>query len=99
MILTIYDYNNNSKEVVLHDKPIKYITVYVITGDECITVTFDDGTTQYFDASDKRCRNFHDGTYFVEGDRISEFINWKPQGDEPIISYRRMYDFMDEEVW
>lgn len=78
MKIRIYDYANNAVNIEMPDKPIKRIYVRILTGDETGTILFEDGTQLGFDASGKRCPNFLDGSYFVEGDDIWRWLEFRP---------------------
>ena len=92
MIITIYDYSDKKKEVVLPDKEISKIYVSVISGDETGNVEFTDGSSIYFDASDSRFTHYYDGEYVVEGDNIEKWINFVPSG-QITASYERQEEF------
>lgn len=66
--MTIYDYANRAVEVELPDKPIAYIEVVVVYGDETGNVGFTDGTMIQFDASGIRFTDYYDGSYVVRGE-------------------------------
>lgn len=86
--MVVYDYANNPTEVVLPDKPITAIDVSVLTGDETGIVFFADGTQIGFDASSTRVFNYNDGNYYVEGDAVQKWLNFKPSKDS-VASYER----------
>ena len=65
-------------EIELPDKPIKAISVTVLSGDETGTVIFDDGTTVDFDASYWRVCDFFDGSYTVIGEQVSDWLAFRP---------------------
>lgn len=74
MKFKIYDYNNKATVVEIPDKPINYIHVVVLSGDETGIVYFKDGTTQSFDASNCRNTDCFDGEYDVLGKVVGEWI-------------------------
>lgn len=86
--MIVYDYANNPVEVVLPDKPITAIDVSVLSGDETGTVFFADGTHIRFDSSGDRLIGFDDGSYYVEGDAIQKWLDFKPSEDRTA-SYER----------
>ena len=93
MNTTIYDYANNAVKIELSDNKIICINVVVVSGDEVISVVFEDGTVRYFDASNSRCINFCDGFYTVSGDNIQKWLNFDPTGIDTV-SYKRHSMFM-----
>lgn len=84
----IYDYANNATEIEIKDKPIDYIFVEVITGDEVVTIHYTDNTEETFDSSNCRNTDFNDGSYIVKGSAIEKWLNF---GIED--SYKRLYEF------
>ena len=88
MIITIYDYRDDTKEITLPDKKIVEIFVSVLSGDETGYVKFVDGTKIKFDASDCRIASYYDGNYTVEGENIKKWIDFKPSGNRTV-SYER----------
>lgn len=98
MIITIYDYRNDTKEITLPDKEISEISVTILSGDETGFVKFIDDTKIRFDASDDRFTDYYDGMYTLEGENIQKWINFKPSGNR-IISYERqaIFDIDDED--
>ena len=80
MKFKIYDYDNEATIVEIPDKPIDYIHVIVLSGDETGIVYFKDGTMQSFDASDCRNMDFFDDEYIVDDMYIKEWIAINPKG-------------------
>lgn len=90
MKFKIYDYDNKASVVEIPDKPIDYIHVIVLSGDETGIVYFKDGTTQSFDASDCRSFDYFDDEYIVNDMFIKEWAAINPKVDEyDIKSYER----------
>ena len=81
MKFKIYDYDNKASVVEIPDKPIDYIHVIVLSGDETGTVYFKDGTMQSFDASDCRNMDYFDEEYIVDDMYIKEWIAINPKAD------------------
>lgn len=88
MIIKIYDYQNDAKEITLPNKKIAEISVTILSGDETGFVKFIDGTKIKFDASDARIASYYDGAYTLEGENIQKWIDFKPSGNRTI-SYER----------
>lgn len=99
MIITIYDYQNDAKEITLPDKEIVEILVNILSGDETGFVKFVDGTKIKFDASDDRFTNYYDGMYTLKGENIQKWIDFKPSGNRTV-SYERygIFDTEDEDA-
>lgn len=76
MKFTIYDYNGKATEVDTGDKGIKELFVQVLSGDEVVTVDYDDGTKETFDSSDNRRVSYVEESYIVEKDRIKDWVNF-----------------------
>jgi len=58
MIFNIYDFNGKATEVDTGDKVIKQLFVQVLSGDEVVTVEYDDGTREKFDSSSNRWSSY-----------------------------------------
>lgn len=98
MIIKIYDYKNDTKEITLPDKEIAEISITILSGDETGFVKFVDGTKIRFDASDDRLTDYYDGMYTLEGEDIKKWIDFKSSGDRTV-SYERqgVFDTEDED--
>lgn len=100
MTVYIYDYANDAIEIELPDKEIVEIFVSIITGDEIVTFTFEDGTEDSFDSCPNgRIRQFNDGFYFVEGkENIKRWLDFEPS---PLrtASYKRKQIFDGGTLW
>lgn len=97
MIIKIYDYRNDTKEITLPDKEIAEIFVNILSGDETGFVKFMDGTKIKFDASDARFTDYYDGMYTLEGENIKKWIDFKPSGNRTV-SYERQGAFDTEDI-
>lgn len=90
MKFKIYDYDNKASVVEIPDKPIDYIHVIVLSGDETGIVYFKDDTMQSFDASDCRNTDCFDEEYIVDDMYIKEWIAINPKvGNYDTKSYER----------
>lgn len=78
MTMTVFDFENREVKIELPDKPIKAISVTVLSGDETGTVIFDDGATVDFDASYWRICDFFDGSYTVIEEQVSDWLAFRP---------------------
>ena len=77
MTIKIYDFDNEPSEVVIpNDKEISTIYVCILSGDETGIITFTDGSTIRFNASDCRMTDFYDGDYIVGGDNVQKWIDF-----------------------
>ena len=94
MKFKIYDYDNKASVVEIPDKPIDYIHVIVLSGDETGIVYFKDGTTQSFDASDCRDMSFFDGEYDVLGKVVDEWISTDSR-----LSKRETKSYQRASIW
>lgn len=94
MIFKIYDWKNKAKEIDVGDREINSIKVEVITGDEIITINFNDGTSLNYDSSNVRNIDYYDGEYSVNKDNLDKWINYKMyKNTSTPISYKRI-DYM-----
>lgn len=96
MKMRIYDYANREHFIDLPDKEIKSIFVLVLSGDETGEVEFVDGTSVDFDASNARLMDFNDGYYFVKGEDIQKWLNWKASEDSITAAYDRQRAFSED---
>lgn len=91
MKIKIYDYNDHATEIEL-EKHVKMIFVTVITGDEIISIIYEDGSTSCYDSSSCRRRDYYDGHYVVNSDQIEEWANMEIPEDRAM-SYARLDRF------
>lgn len=77
--LTIYDYNQNPVKIEIPNfEKVKEVSCEVITGDEVLTVTYEDESEVVFDSSDDRLHDYDDGFVMIPLtliDKISEMPN------------------------
>ena len=76
MKFNIYNFNNEATEVDTGDKLIKQLFVQVLSGDEVVTVEYDDGTKKTFDSSYNRWVSYVEESYIVKKDRIQDWVNF-----------------------
>jgi hypothetical protein len=75
MKLEIMDYESNRKVVEIGDlETIADIIMQIISGDEVATVFYKDNTVAYFDSSNSRCFDYHDGWYHLYDHEAND--NW-----------------------
>ena len=90
MKFNIFDFKYNPIEVDTGDEPIYPITVPPLSGDETGLIVFEDGTTQAFDASERRFIDYFDVQYVVPGNQIEKWASIKPHvGEHETKSYKR----------
>lgn len=94
MKITIYDWIDNPKVCDIEDKPIESFEVTVISGDEIVTIMFEDGTMEKLDSSSDRYLDYFDGVYNVDPKRIAK---WNSYPFKTHMSYKRQAKFEDEE--
>lgn len=78
MKFKIYNYNGKATEVDTGDKLVKQLFVQVLSGDEVVTVEYDDGTKKTFDSSYNRYVSHIEESYIVEKDRIQDWVSYVP---------------------
>ncbi len=96
MDMIVYDCFNRCVTVELPDKPIAFIDILVLSGNETGRVVFCDGTFIVFDSSNSRTIAIPDAFYTVSGENISKFINFKPSGKEFEDAWERMDLFLKD---
>ena len=90
MKFNIYDYNNGPTEIDTGNKEIKELEVLVLTGDEIVTIRYEDGSKERYDSSYTRGINYFDDEYTVTKENIQKWIQSAMSTNE-IISYNRSY--------
>lgn len=98
----IYDYDNHSYliENVEHNREdIKAISVTLLTGDEIVTLYWNDGScTEYDEGDDMRLMDCYDGGYvIVTEEGINRWLDWEPPTNiakYATIGYLRRDDFV-----
>lgn len=79
MKINIYDYLNSPKTITLRDdSPVVLIVNKIISGDEVLTVQYEDGSCQQFDSSKNRIMSFLVGEElknFLESRKVEEDDN------------------------
>nr|DAO85518.1 MAG TPA: hypothetical protein [Caudoviricetes sp.] len=96
MKFKIYDYNDKTTEVDTGDKEIKGLFVQVLSGDEVVTVEYDDGTKETFDSSDNRRVSYVEESYFVEKDSIQDWISYvSDDTNTNDVPHKRAWKFND----
>lgn len=74
MKVKIKDYVGATKVVDLGESKIKTITLTVLSGDEVLTVDYDDGRREKFDSSDDRIMDFFDDVDVYSGSDLEKFL-------------------------
>lgn len=90
MKFNIYDYQNKPTKVDTGKRPIDYIEVSVISGDEVIEVHYTKGKNKTFDSSDTRWMGFLDAEYRVTSKNLEDWIKKESIGGD--IAYSRIPD-------
>lgn len=84
MKMIIYDYLSRPVELDLEDKPIKFLSVLILSGDEVVDVIYEDGVILSFDAGESRLLSCYEGRYYLTTpEQIERFLNFKPSGKAP----------------
>lgn len=90
MKLNIYDYQNKPTKIDTGKRPIAYIEVSVISGDEVVEVHYTNGLSKRFDSSDTRWCGFLDAEYRVTNKNLEDWIKKETIGGD--IAYSRIPD-------
>ena len=77
----IYNYADSETEIELQDKPIEIMFVEIISGDEVLTVIYEDHTIERFDADDWRTASYADASYPVFKECLNEWFIFDPEKD------------------
>lgn len=90
MKFNIYDYQNKPTKIDTGKRPIDYIEVSVISGDEVVEVHYTNGLIKRFDSSDTRWCGFLDAEYRVTNKDLEDWIKKETVGGD--IAYSRIPD-------
>lgn len=90
MKFNIYDYQNKPTKIDTGKRPIDYIEVSVISGDEVVEVHYTNGLSKRFDSSDTRWCGFLDAEYRVTSKNLKDWIKKESIGGD--IAYSRIPD-------
>jgi len=74
MKIQIKDYSGDTKVVDLGESKIKTATLTVLSGDEVLTVDYDNGRRAEFDSSDDRIMDFFDDVDVYSGSDLEAFL-------------------------
>lgn len=91
MIFKIYDYDNNPKliDLPVSEDKISCIEITIMSGDEIVEVTTENGDSFTFDSSESRVIDFFDGEYSIDNPQtISSWLHWEPT--EEVKSHRTL---------
>lgn len=77
----IYNYADSETEIKLQNKPIEIMFVEIISGDEVLTVIYEDHTIDRFDADGWRTASYADASYPVPKEYLNEWFNFDPEKD------------------
>lgn len=89
--MVIYNHNGEAKIVTLPDKPINYILVLVMDGDEVATVFFNDLSNIYVDEAPERKVGQFNTSYIVSKDVLNAWMNYKPKSPETAVFERKRF--------
>ena len=78
MKFNIYDYNGRATEVDTGDNIIKQLFVQLMSGNEVVSVEYDDGERETFYSSNNRWNSYVEGSYIVEQDHLQQWIDYAP---------------------
>lgn len=79
-VIEIRDYKNSRKSITIKEfEKVKNLSVTILSGDEVLDVTYEDGHTDSFDASNSRVISYFDVVYDLPLHLIDEFSQF--QGD------------------
>ena len=96
MRFNIYDFNGRARKVDTGDKVINRLFVQVLSGDEVVTVDYDDGTSETFDSSDSREYSYMEESYFVKKDGIQDWMSYvSTDTNTNDVPHKRAYKFND----
>lgn len=89
--MVIYNHNGEAKIVTLPNKPINYILVLVMDGDEVATVFFNDLSNIYVDEAPERKVGQFNTSYIVNKDVLDAWMSYKPVSAENAAFERKRF--------
>lgn len=98
MKFKITDFANNKKEVIV-EKPIFNINVLILSGDEIVTINYEDGTFEEINScGDGRLIDYYDGQYMVPKHLLQQWIALEElsSSDRQSKFYELLYEVEDE---
>ena len=99
MKAVIYDCYDDEKVCDLGCEPIRELVVEVISGDEVLTVIYQNGERKRFDSSETRFMSFADGLSIINDQKgIEKWLKWKPKKDSRGYARDRQAAFKEYEV-
>ena len=85
MLITLYDYAGDKTRHDIGDiKDIYLADIRILSGDEVLNVTYNDGTKKIYDSSKHRFNSHYDGSYIVYMPNVKnlfEDTNWLRRKD------------------
>lgn len=80
--IRLLDYADRPKEITIKDfEKVKLFIFQIVSGDGTLRVRYNDGHEEYFDSSDDRLMDFHDGTWVIEPKDIDVLNRMKDHDD------------------
>jgi hypothetical protein len=107
MRFNIYNFNNEATEVDTGDNIIKQLFVQLMSGNEVVSVEYNNGARETFDSSNNISDSYVEGSYIVDKDHLQDWINFEItdydkqpwhvhyKNGTQIISYKRMHKFCE----
>ena len=73
MVIEIMNYRGDKKKVDVGElENIEEMDILILTGDEILTIYYDDGDIKKFDSSDDRLRDYYDWEYTLYDKEIED---------------------------
>lgn len=90
--MKIYNRFGEQLETEIQNKPIKYILVMILGGDETGIVAFENAKTVYFDANNARKKDdFIDSHLIEDKNTIEAWMNYVPVNKENAVMERKVF--------
>lgn len=90
--MKIYNRFGEQLETEIPNKPIKYILVVILGGDETGIVAFENAETVYFDANNDRKKDDFIDSYLIEDkNTIEAWMNYVPVNKENAVMERKVF--------
>lgn len=80
MLITIHDFAGRPKTIKI-TKKVKFAYIIILSGDQVLTVHYEDGTKEKFDSSNNRITDYYDDDYEVKLEDGKDFGTYNYDGD------------------
>lgn len=89
--MVIYNHEGKSTNMQIPEKPINYVLVLVLDGDEAAVVFFNDLKSVYLDNAPNRTVGQFNTSYIVNKDVLDAWMSYKPKSSENAAFERKRF--------